>query len=242
MKQFLSFGFISSIAFSSSLFALNPIPGAYGGMMAQVSRGPSTRPIDFNHDNLSFLGTVNYSQLGGGGGAFVGYRIQNVRLEGEILYNRVSYSSLKIGSCTLQSPTVETPTGHCPQDHFQQDRVGFNGSTATLYGLFNGYYDFFSYGSENTVIPYLGLGIGQARIKNSSNFVNTTTQASRGGSSTISSLAAQGILGVSFYIDDYTWAGIDYRYLTTNGLTDFGNGRYGISTLNFNINFSFGSG
>lgn len=242
MKQLFQLSLISSLALSPSVFALNPVQGFYGGLMAEASHGPTTHIIEFTHDNLLFTGTVNYNQIGGGGGLVLGYRIQNYRIEGEFLYNRVSYDSLKIGACTLQSPSVTTPTGICPQDNFQSSGLGFNGSTAVAYGMINGYYDFVSYGSENYVVPYLGFGLGESRVKNSSNFVNTSNLNSRGYSETFNSPAAQVILGVSFYMDDYTWAGMDYRYLTTNTIKNFANTRYGISTLNFNVNFAFGKG
>lgn len=242
MKQFIQLGLISTLALSHSVFAVNPVQGLYGSIFGEVSHGPSDHTIHFTRDNMALVGTVKSNPLGGGGGAALGYRIQQFRLEGELLYNRIAYDTLTIGSCVLQSPNVLTPVGTCPQDGYQRDAVGFNGSTAAFYGFFNGYYDFVTYEGEASFVPYVGLGIGGAQVKNSRNFVNTNTLASRGNSSTSTSAAMQGILGVSFYLDDFTWAGMDYRYVTTNNLQDFGNTRYAINTLNFNINFSFDNG
>jgi len=239
MKQLIKLSLVSVLALSNSVFALNPVQGLYGGLIGEVSGGPSSHPIRFTRDNMDFVGDVKYNTLGGGGGAVLGYRIQKFRVEGEILYNRIAYDTLTVGSCIIQSPNVLTPIGVCPQDAFQKDALGFNGSSSAIYGLFNGYFDFVTYESDNYIVPYVGLGIGGAKVKNSRNFVNTNTLASRGNSNTSTSAAVQGILGISFYLDDFTWAGMDYRYLTTNSLEDFGNKRYAVNTLNFNLNFSF---
>ena len=241
MKQLIQLGLLASLALSNSVFAVNPVQGFYGGLMAEGSRGPGNNIIDFHHDNMMFSGTVNYSSIGGGGGGVIGYKIRNFRIEAEALYNRVSYDSLTVGSCTFVTPTIITPKGQCPQD-IQKDGLGFNGSTSAVYGMLNGYYDFVTYGGDSNVVPYVGLGIGKSRVKNSSNFINTKTKASKGHSDTTSSSAAQGILGVSYYLDDYTWAGMDYRYLTTNSLKSFANSRYAINSLNFNVNFAFDRG
>ena len=250
MKQLIQFSLISGLLMSHSALALNPIQGFYGGALASISHGPSSYPLSFELKNENFSGTVNNSTLGGSGGAVLGYRMQKFRLEGEALFNYTPTGTLTLGACTLESPSVISPTGNCSKV-LQENNVGFNGSTSTAYAMINAYFDFISYDSENNVVPYVGFGIGGSRLKKSVNFENSVTKDSINGASvTANSTAAQFILGVSFFLDDYAWAGMDYRYLTTNTIQNsdinilgntfnFQNSRYALNTLNFNINFSF---
>lgn len=119
---------------------------------------------------------------------------------------------------------------------------GFNGSSSILYGLINGYFDFITYDTDAQVVPYIGLGLGMAQVRVGPSFTDTVTQFSAGGNFTSSTAAAQGIIGLSYYLDDFTWVAFDYRYLTTNNVQDLGNNRFAISTLNFSANFSFDNG
>ncbi len=241
MKQLSQFAIVTSLALSSSAFAVNPVQGFYGGILAEVGAGPSDYVLHFRHDNMDFIGTVKYQPVGGGGGVVLGYRVNKFRVEGELLYNTISYKNLTIGSCVLQSPNTTSPIGYCPQDHFQRDTIGFKGSTTGMYGMFNGFFDFVTYEGENSLVPYIGLGIGGAHIQNKREFVNILTTVSRSHSDSSSSAAAQGILGISYYLDDFTWMGMDYRYLSTNSLDDFNQSRYALNTLNFYVDFSFDS-
>lgn len=241
MKQLIRLSLISTLLLSQSAHATNPIQGFYGGVLAEISHGPSNYPLTFVNNNLVFGGIVNNSAVGGGGAGVIGFRIQNVRLEGEILVNYVSAGTLSLGTCTLQSPAVVTPTGLCAPV-LQDNAVGFNGSNTAGFGFINAFYDFMSYDTEQTLIPYIGIGIGGAQLKKSVNFINTTTTVDRvsvGHSVLSRSTAGQAIVGISFFLDDYAWAGMDYRYVTTNTLEDNNNSRYALNTLNFNINFSF---
>lgn len=239
MKPFTFLTLVASLLANQAAFSLSPAQGIYVGLMAGMSHGPD---INFNltTEGIPLSGQLKYNMLGGGGGAMIGYRIQKFRIEGEVFYNRIAYDKLTIGNCTLQSPTLKTPTGTCPNSVLSH--VGFNGSTGVTYGLVNGYFDFLMYGSDSQVVPYVGLGIGNAKIKNSSNFTFNNNQLSVGESNTSSSYAAQGMVGISYFMDDFTWASMDYRYLTTNNVQDFASTRYAINTLNFTVNFSFDKG
>lgn len=238
MKRFFKYGVLSSLIVSASSFAINPVPGFYGGFLGEMSNGPSSRDIAFDINRVHYTGTVNYSSIGGGGAAYIGYRISRFRAEAELLYNRISYGTLSIGSCTLQSPNIP-PTGVCPAN-FVNNNLGFNGSTSVFYGFFNGYFEYLFNTEDSTAIgPYIGAGIGYSRLTNSRNFVNVMQNTSFGGSRSASSGAAQGIIGVAYFIDDYVSFGMDYRYVTTNTISDFADTRYGLNTLNFLVNFAF---
>jgi hypothetical protein len=240
MKQLIQLGLLTNLLLSSSAFAVHPEQGFYLGLLGEVSSGPASHEIAFGSVSTQHLwiGTVNNSRIGGGGGAMLGYRYNNFRVEGEFLYNRYSSGSIEAYGCTLYSPVSNTSKGICPPN------LGFSGSVAAMYGMANVYWDFINYDNDNgSVFPYVGLGVGYTRVTARGElvqdyyFVNTTT--SRGTSSTSTNGAAQGILGVGLFMDDFTWAGMDYRYLSTNTLQDFGNKRYAISTLNFTVNLAF---
>lgn len=236
MNQFLKGSLITGLILGGSAWAFTPIQGPYIGFIAEGSHGPNTEHA-FTYNNVPYTGTINYDPIGGGGGFMLGFRIRQFRIEGEALYNRMSADSLKIGNCTLLSPTLAVPTGGCPNSPLSN--LSFNGSTSVMYGLINGYFDFGSESFENPLVPYLGLGIGYAQVKHQVNFVFRNNISSAGASATNTSTAAQFIVGTSYFMDDFTWAGFDYRYLTTNTMSAFNNTRFGINSLNFTINFSF---
>jgi hypothetical protein len=240
MKQLTQLGLLTNLLLSSSAFAVHPEQGFYLGLLGEVSTGPTDYQLSFTHRPTGniYTGTVNNSRIGGGGGAMLGYRYHNFRVEGEFLYNRYSSGSIEGYGCILYSPVSNSSICGSYSD------LGFSGSVAAMYGLANVYWDFINYENDNgSVFPYVGLGVGHAQITNRGEivkdyyYVNRTT--SQGASDRFSSSAAQGILGVGLFMDDFTWAGMDYRYLTTNTLKDFGNKRYAISTLNFTVSLSF---
>lgn len=247
MKQLIPFGFVSTLLLSTNAFSVNPSQGFYVGLLGEGSSGPSSYTTVFEEDGYFFEGRVNNSRIGGGGGAMLGYRYNQFRLEAEFLYNWNGSGTVNVGECTLQSPTVLTPTGFCSNlDNFEGNKLGFNGSIATLYGMANLLYDFVDYDTESNYFPYVGLGIGHASVESRGNFVRTVTPAatppSHGQKASYSSGAAQGIIGLGLFMDDFTWAGVDYRYLTTNTIRGLNNQRYAINTVNVNVNLSFDKG
>jgi opacity protein-like surface antigen len=245
MKQIIQISILSSALLSTQVLAINPIQGIYGGLMAEVSHGPSNAKLIFHRDGLIFNGTVGYSVLSGGAGGFLGYKYKHFRVEGELLYNRTSTGPLKVGTCTIQSTNIITPTGACPPgeyDHFKADALGYSGSSNATYGMINGFYDFFADNIDTYIAPYIGIGIGTARIKDSNNLVNTHTLNSVGKTVHANGSAYEGILGLSYYMDDFTSASVDYRYLSTKSLPSLGNKSYTLNAINFTINFAFDMG
>jgi hypothetical protein len=282
MNRFIHLTLPLSLTLSTLSHASNPIQGFYGGVIAGISHGPAH--YDYIDTVTLFSATapstpirsgtyssiVNNSLIGAGGGGHIGYRLNSFRLEAEGFYNYTSAGTVSLIDCTLESPAVLTPTGDCTNyPLLKENGVGFNGSTGAFYGLFNVYYDFVGLADEqadHSIIPYIGLGIGAARIRHSRNFVDTIDpQTSIGISEAASAGAFQGILGVSFFLDDYAWIGVDLRYLRTSNLSDtpnkntskgtfsggiveiknvqsFSNLTYGLGFINISVNASFDNG
>lgn len=166
--------------------------------------------------NQNIPGTLKYSVLGGVG-LDLGYRIcSDYRLEGEIFYNNNPYSKLAIGDYTIESSSSSS-TLH----------IGGDTNTAAL--LFNFLYDIPIQSKDGyaALRPYLGGGLGYAYIFSTLEFhygENTAEQAQGAEPATLyetdlkqtrSAFAVQGIIGVSYFIDDFCWLSIDGRVLTT---------------------------
>lgn len=268
MKHLIRFCIILSLTFNSIAHALNPIDGFYAGGFGEISHGPISYLITlpgFIAPPVTPIARVKNSQVGGGGGAQLGYRLCNFRAEAEILFNWSSAQKLTVGSCNLVTPIAATPqeiiTGGCAfEDNFAVLNTGFNGYTGALYGMFNGFIDFYRRDNcDRHVGPYIGAGIGGVRLQHFIKFFNTNPLIPAGNfvhaSASVLTYApaAQGIIGLNFFLDDFTWIGMDYRYLTTgnvrtrpssivtnpNSFLILNSPRYGLHTLNFLINFSF---
>jgi opacity protein-like surface antigen len=141
----------------------------------------------------------------------------------------------------------------CPAgtyDGFKAKALGYSGSSTAMYGLVNGFWDFFSSEGSSDVVPYIGIGLGMASIKNASSFINTKTSYSHGQTHSGTGSAYQGILGVSYYMDDFTWCSADYRYLNATRKADVRDDlgaripstKYLLNTFNISINFAFDKG
>ncbi|RUR06182.1 hypothetical protein [Legionella sp. km772] len=253
MKLLTKIGLLSPLFLSTSLFALKPIDGFYGGLLGEISHGPSGDEIYFHEGGMLFHGNVEYSPVSGGAGFMLGYKYKHLRGEGEFLFNRISTGPLTVGTCTIESPDVVTPTGLCPPgiyDGFKAKALGYSGNSTAIYGLFNVIWDFYSEEEHSDVAPYLGIGAGMASIKNGSSFINTNTDYSHGQTHNSSGIAYQGIVGISYFMDDFTWCSMDYRFLTTNRkpdtTTDVGSllpsKTYLLNTFNLTINAAFDKG
>ena len=249
MRQLIKLSFISGLIVNGYVFAADPVQGFYLGLQGEISHAP-TNQFSFTANQVLYSGQITMQPVGAGAGASIGYKIQKFRLEGELLVNTNSYNQAQIGSCTLISPNLLGPRGSCP-DFIRNNGLGFKGSTTGAYGLFNVFYDFLSSNPDNNVVPYFGLGLGFAQLKNTVQIENN--QYVNAGSyipiatkttSTKTGVALQGVLGVNFYIDDFVTIGMDYRYLSaakssnSTTTTTSGNSQYAINTLNFVANFA----
>ncbi len=231
MRPIIPFG-LAGVLFASASFAVNPICGFYGGLLGEVSYAPS---IDFQALVTPFSltpipGELSYKILGGGGGQ-LGYRISdNFRVEVQGLFNSNDFDEIKVGNLVIDRNIAGDTS----------KPLTMTGKTNVVAGFINAYYDILTSGTDSSFAPYLGLGIGYISLKNSVTFYQNGVAIPPGSvSSTESDAGAQGIIGFSYFMDDFTWASMDYRYISTNNIKDFNNKRYELHTLNFTINFSF---
>lgn len=249
MKPLMKTSLLSSLLFSGSVFAIQPLNGVYFGLFGTISHGPSNGQVIFQEGDDVYHGKVGYSDVSGGGGTMLGYRWQHIRGEAELFFNRISTGPVLITEvpCEIQNEDILTPTGVCPSN-IQDQFLGYSGNSTAVYGFVNGFWDFYSEAEESDLAPYLGFGVGMATVKNGNSFINTITNYSHGEVYTSNGVAYQGIIGVSYFMDSFAWCSMDYRLVNTalkpDTKTQFGSQiptqNYTLSTLNFTINAVFG--
>ncbi len=93
MKHFV---LVNGLLLSAQLFALNPVQGFYGGLMAEAAMGHLT--IEYYSMKMVFsYWSSRLSPISGGGGVFLGYKYSHFRLEAEVLYNHISTGPVTVG-------------------------------------------------------------------------------------------------------------------------------------------------
>ena len=220
MKQYVKLLGLSILLLANEgTYAVNPPQGWYAGLII----GPSYTPNLSHTYNGLLTGTptkVTLTHTPFGNIAIdAGYRMTGLRLEGEFLFNGNPYKQLKVGSFVINnasgnlSPT--TPTG-------MSKGLQLKGQTYTAALFGNVFYDFFTPGAETSYVPYIGAGIGYARVYNGIKFYEHSLVIPGSNlSSTANAPAVQGIIGLSYFLDDFASFGLDFRYLTTKSFDQF---------------------
>lgn len=229
MKWMIHPVFATALLTSTAAMAVNPNNGLYGGLLLGGTYSTGNN-IHFSQSTLNTLnnnkkgavftnpGKLSYSGFGNIAG-MLGYRINQFRIESELLYNSAPYKKLRIGNVTFLSP--KSSSG-----------LRMKGNTALGAVMINGFYDFWTAGSTSYFVPYVGAGIGYAKVRNQIKFYNNNNYiAGTNVSKTITSGAAQGIIGASYYLDDFTALSLDYRYITAKNPKPFQN-RLQVNSLN----------
>jgi hypothetical protein len=194
------------VFYSLASFAqpLIPIPGLYGGVNIAPSWASSTDVLNGSYT----VDKLTYTMMGGIGGQ-LGYRWQNLRLEGELFYNASPYNSI-----TYNSPDA----GGYTKLYANNDQTNYiSGETNILTTMLNIYYDFLNWGiGPMQITPYVGAGGGYAWVQNDLNvFLDGTQTYTNQYYPNNSGLAGQLIAGLLFFIDESSYFGLDYRYFTT---------------------------
>lgn len=238
MNYISKLSFAGLLIASSSLFAVEPAMGWYGGLFV----GPSmlsgsdvtiTSPLA---PFLVYNPSIEYSILVNGGGQ-VGYRCNKFRFEGELLYDINNISKIT-GFIPLGGSGINLSSNN------------IKGETWILGGLFNAYYEFYDIDySETRWVPYVGLGIGYAQINSTLDYQFVSSPLPLNPSYQVNSISnapiGQGILGASYFFSDISSIGVDLRYFTTglnikNNINTEFNSRVSGFSLNLVFNYTFG--
>ena len=211
----LKLGLLTLLLCSSAAYSLNPIPGLYAGLIVGGSKAPD---INFNvitpiqdlsgqGQDLSGQGVITYSVLGNIGGQ-VGYRINQLRVEGGFIYNNNSYSHMEVGG-------INIPNSNSLQTSSTSNPFTFSGYTNTYAVMFNGIYDVYIPNYTDNVVPYVGLGVGYEHVENNLIIYNNgATTPNSVISRYTNNFAGQAIVGLSYFVTDYTSWSLDFRYLS----------------------------
>lgn len=236
MKPVLKYSPILLSLLSAASFAANPVNGWYAGIILGGSYAPKANftipvPATLNTTICSAFGgcptgingSLSFDGYGNIGGQ-IGIRTNQLRFEFEPLVNYNPYDKLTIGPITLESPK-------------SSDGLRMKGDTTTAALMVNGFYDF--YRSDCNLVPYVGAGLGVAYVNNNFRllFNNQTLQITKVKEHQTTA-AVQGIVGASYFMDDYTWFGLDYRYITTQNI-DILDNRVQIHTVNLSFSGMF---
>ena len=245
----------SMLAITSSTYALNPQPEWYAGLLVGANQAPN---IHFTYvDRFTQLkpGTLGYDTMGTVGGQ-IGYRwCENYRFEGQFFYNSSPYNYLRLDTLTIHSPDDGTS-------------IKMSGQTQSGVGTFNVFYDFFG-DYSSSLVPYVGAGVGYAYVANKIKWYVEGTQVTLpqiedylsidingpgmiGNGKSKSGIVGQGIVGLSYYMDDFSYFALDVRYLVSQEQTVMGpqvrrvtnqfNLRYQLYSLNLLFNGAFDCG
>ena len=138
-------------------------------------------------------------------GAAVGYRFNNVRVEGELSYQKNDFDQVSAMGVSL-------------------DASG-DGSVTAL--LVNGYYDF---ANESAFTPYISAGLGYAKVE--ANDLNFVGSGMADFSDDDSVFAYQAGLGVGYAVNENVTIDVKYRYFATED-AEFDTAKAEFSSHNF---------
>ena len=211
---------------SSGAMAVEPAFGWYTGFMLGLSWAPA---INFSLANpapppLIFRKNQVAYGLGGNAGFQFGYRCYRFRYEGELMANYNKINKLSLHGVTLKTKRTAG--------------VNIRGYTDFPAALFNLYYEFYDLEySDTTWAPYIGLGIGYARVRTAiSYFANNVKYAHNISDSTTP--IGQAIFGVNYFLSSDMSLGTDLRYMLTRNHSVFDQ-RFAVVTWNLVFNYSF---
>ena len=233
IKKYLS---VVTLGFAAgNVLAVNPVPGFYAGIMLGVNFAPD---IDFNFKDsirinpkdvikVPVHGTVFYSSFGNLAGQ-LGYRCNHYRIEGEFVYNDNPIKELKLNGKTYNKISKFN------------SGLGIRGKTDVAALMVNGFYDFYTPGQLSYFSPYVGVGIGYAKVMNEiKTYDNNVFIPALSQSNSQSSPAGQAIIGLGYFLDDFTSMGLDFRYLATKSAVHPFETRTKFATINVTLNGSF---
>jgi len=205
MKPLLTAGLAALLFVSGPAQAIDPVPGLYGGIFLGATHTPNAT-VNWLHPLTQdpAKGKLNYSFYGDIGGE-VGYRFNQFRLEGELLFNQSPYRKFTIGDYQITNS--------------KNALYRFSGYTRTTALMFNALFDAYSLFDQTCFVPYIGVGLGYAHIQNSVKlYLNNVVIPGTTVSDQENAGAGQFILGINYFMDDFTTLGLDYRYFVSSAV------------------------
>lgn len=224
---------MAGLFFASSATAIAaPMNGWYAGLMLGATFNPTISYTLFNptYNAFAYLTTpqvashINYRK-GIDGGAQLGYRYCNFRMEAEFLYAHNQWKSWTVGPYVFNKK--ESP---------QYPKL--NAYTQFGAGLFNVYYEVFDPESDPVFAPYLGLGLGYGHGENKIKLERATWTTAPEKKYTQRAPLGQVIFGLAYYQTNNLSYGLDYRFMTTNKIRNFG-ARIISNSINLSFNYTF---
>lgn len=256
------------LTYGTYALAVDPAQGPYGGVIIggsyafPISLGFNNNYVNYFTNNpfvidaaqkfpvindfvnglkLNPSAKITYSFMGLLGGQ-LGYRYENFRAEAQFLYNSNSYDTLNISTLKLTSRTSQP--------------AYISGQSNVFGGFVNFYYDLLPPSNvEAQLAPFAGFGIGYIQIQNNFHLhvgtieiPNPIPNTSETFFPTASAPAGQLIGGLLYFLDDFSFFGLDCRVLssaniTNNSLaTDYKTYRYQLLSVNLSFNGSFDLG
>lgn len=165
------------------LISLPLVAATQDGSYLTVFGGFASVPDNVANKNF---GRVDYHS-GYDIGTALGYQSGPLRYEGEINYIRAKVRQFRFSNVTALKP---------------------DGNTRSLAAMANIFYDFTN--ADDIIVPFLGAGVGFARVKARLNSQNTPVF-----SESSLELAYQGMAGVNFNVGENTTITASYRYFTS---------------------------
>jgi len=232
-----SLGLASLLLASNVAFSSEPLSGWYAGLIAGGTITPSINFLLPGFTPYSNIPSKLSYGIGGNGGFQLGYRCDQLRFEGEFDFNYSPYNKLNIGGLIIRKSS-------------NINILRFKGSTQFFGAFANAYYELFAAENDISFVPYVGLGIGYAKIKQSFTIYTPAISTPAfpllyvpsvaiSDSGSKSAPLGQAIIGINYFFDDVTSLGLDGRYITSRQIRDFGNERMVAETINLVLNFTF---
>jgi len=217
---------------STPIYAATPVQGFYGGLFIGATKTTSANlTLTEPGTTSSVPGSLSYTEPGGNFGGQIGYRAEELRAEFEVFLNRGVYDQLSFGSGLKLTNKVNTLHPYT-----------MKGNTTIGAIAINVFWDLFClFGEDHDLVPYVGAGLTYTQVKNNLQLYDNGIAIGNNLSSTSDVAGVQGIVGVAYFMDDYTSIGLDLRYFSTAQAVIF-NSKPTFSSLNIIFNSTFDGG
>lgn len=226
MKQYKALALLALLPTLS--YAIHPVNGLYigGGVGGSFTSSSDnvTFPTVTNITATQTTGNKVTYTVGMDGIGELGFRKDKMRFEAQTYFNLNNYDQLTLNNVTYPNPTTD-----------------LKGNVNMVGEMFNVFYDHLTTDHDGTIkpfFPYIGGGVGVLYVTNGFNFYQAGVKVGSALNESTTTYGFQGIIGGAMFLDDYSYAAIDYRFVGTGNISAL-NGAVYTSTINLVMNFSF---